>query len=247
MILDEQDVKKLIDILTLAKIVGIENLIIDSLSARGESNDGVFIITDHTIEQFKKTPFGITSNEGSSRVSVLLQRLNIIAEGKKLPKVELEFKERDNGDKIVFRLKIKNNRTTVEFRCADPQMVKAKKILKDALIYDFDLTDETIELMIKSNAAMQTDKIKLILDDGKIYFNINDIEGDSLKHLVTESVTLVDPTKNKFIVTLKHRIVLPLLKLALKENDRLNIKLSEIRNVMTFELNGINIYIMPEV
>lgn len=241
MILNEDDVKKLSDIVSLAKAIGIESIIIDDISVRGESEDGVFIITEHNIDQFKKTPIGI------SRISILASRLNIISENKKLPKIELEFKERDNGDKIVLKLKIKNNRTTVEFRCADPQMIKAKKVLKDALIYAFDLSAETIDLMIRSNSAMQTDKIKLILDNGKVFFNINDTEGDSLKHLVTEDVTLVDPTKTSFMVTLKHRIVLPLLKLALKENDKLNIRLSQIRNVMTFALNDICIYIMPEV
>jgi hypothetical protein len=241
MILDEQDVKKLGEIITLAKTIGIEGIIIDGNSVRGQSVDGLFIITDHNIEQFKKTPIGIT------RVSVLFSRLNLIAENKKAPKVELEFKERDNGDKIVMRLKIKNNRTTIDFRCGDPLMIKTKQTLKDALIYSFDLSEETIDLMIRSNAAMQTDKIKLILDNEKVYFNINDTEGDSLKHLVSEAVTLSDPTKTSFLVSLKHKIVLPLFKLALKEKDKINIKISEIRNVITFELNGINVYIMPEV
>lgn len=241
MILQETDVKRLADIITLAKTIGIESIIIDKESVRGQSDDGVFIITEHDIQQFKDTPIGI------SRVSVLNSRLNLIGDAKKLPKVELDFKERDNGDKIVLRLIIKNNRTSLDFKCADPLLIKAKKVLKDALIYQFDLSDETIDLMIRSNSAMQTDKIKMILESNKIYFNINDAEGDSLKHLVSETITLSDPTKNTFIVNLKHKIVLPLFKLALKEKDKLNIKISDIRNVVTFELNGINVYIMPEV
>jgi hypothetical protein len=241
MILDEKDVQKLAEIVTVAKNIGIESIIIDAESVRGQSDDGVFIISDHAIDQFKVTPIAV------SRISVLFSRMNLIAEGKKLPKVELEFKERDNGDKIVLRLKIKNNRTAVDFKCADPLMVKAKKVMKDALIYAFDLNEETIELMIKSNSAMQTDKINFIYENDKVYFNINDIEGDSLKHLVSESVTLTDPTKKSFIVNLKNKITLPLFKQALKEKDVINIKVSEIRNVLNFEINSLNVYVMPEV
>lgn len=241
MILKDEEVEKLAELVTLAKTIGIENFIIDGVSARGESPDGLFIITDHNIQTFKDNPVGI------GRISVLFSRLNLVKENKKFPKIELEFKERDNGDKIVLRFKIKNNRTTVDFRCADPQKIVAKKVMKDALMYSFDLSEETIDLMIRSNSAMQTDTIKLILENDKIYFNINDTEGDSLKHLVSENVTLVDPTKNTFLINLKHKIVLPLFKLALKEKDSINIKISEIKKVMTFELNGNTVYIMPEV
>jgi hypothetical protein len=241
MFLSEDDTKKFAEVISTAKVMGIESLIIDAESIRGQSDEGTFIISDNTIDQFKQTPIGI------SRVSVLFSRLNLLGEGKKLPKLELEFKERDNGDKIILRIKIKNVKSSVDFKCADPLMIKAKKVFKDNLIYEFDLNEDTIELMIKSNSAMQTDKIKLILDDGKVFFNINDIEGDSLKHLVTETVVLSDPDKTSFLVNLKNKITLPLFKLALKENDKINIKISEIRNVLNFRLNGLNVYAMPEV
>lgn len=240
MILDDDDTKQLIKVIGIANSIGIESIVIDSESLRGMSDDGVFIISEHNIKQFKQTPVGI------SRVSILNSRFNLL-KSDKIPKIELDFKERDNGEKILLRFKIKDKRTALDFKCADPTMIKNKKVLKEPLSYSFSLTEETIDLMTRTNSAMQTDKINFILDNGKIYFNISDVEGDTLKHLVSESVKIKPDIKPSFLINMKNKSILNLFKLALKGKSDVNINVSEIRNVLNFEIDFVNIYVVPEM
>ena len=70
-----------------------------------------------------------------------------------------EYKERDSGDKFVFRLELKMNKTKVDFKCTDPTQIRAPKAFKDPDAFNFQFTADDIKLMVNAKSAMQADTV----------------------------------------------------------------------------------------
>lgn len=238
--LTDDVVNKFIDIVATANSIGIDRMIIDSESIRGQSESTAVILLDkNTIN------FGIFSSIGISRVKLLNSRLNLVKNGKNIPTIEFEIKEKDNGDREALLLSIKEKKTTVEFRCCDPAHIRAARNLKSSIIYTFDIDEESINVMSRGMSVMGNNNISFRLDNGKVQFNLSDVEGDSLNHIISDSITINEDETPSFYFKY-NKSILQLLKLAMNENTSTATVNITKRGVLNLMINNLSIYQPPE-
>jgi hypothetical protein len=229
------------DAIDTGTILGIERMVIDSHSLRGESQDnGTMMLLPFPAGT--ELEFGAM---GISRISVLKARLRLLAnEGTITP----EFKVRDSGDQFVFRLALKKGKTTIDFKCADPAQIKAPKGFNDPDYFGFAFSADDIKLMLSAKSAMQADTVTFASKDGKtVAFSISASEGDALTHTL-ECELDSKTTTETFAASYKTKILFPVLKEimdAAKEAD-VDVVLTR-RGIMKIEVNMIPVYVFPEV
>ncbi len=227
------------DAIDTARALGIERMVIDSLSLRGESDDGtamIFPFPDGTELEF--------GSIGINRISVLRERLRLLGpDGTVTP----EYKQRDSGEQFVFRLVLKQGKTSVEFKCADPSRIKAPKFMNDPELFAFSITAQDINLMLKAKSAMQVEYVTFSSKDGSsVQFSVTASEGDTLTHEL-ESTLDTKTSETTFASMFKTKFLFPVLKEisdAAKEAP-VDVILTK-RGIMKIEVNGIPAIVFPE-
>lgn len=239
--LSKGTVSLLNDAISTARILGIEKLVVDSHSLRGESQENsTFMLLPFPADT--ELEFG---SIGISRISVLQSRLKLLGnDGAIVP----EYKARDSGDQFVFRLVLKKNKTNIDFKCADPTHIRAPKGFNDPEHFGFSVSEDDINLMLSAKAAMQSDSVTFASTDGKVVkFSISASEGDALVHELESDLDTKSSTET-FAASYKSYILFPVLKEvkdAAKDAD-VDIALTK-RGILKITVNGIPTYIFPEV
>lgn len=229
------------DAIDTATKLGIERIVIDNLSLRGESQENATLM-------LLPFPDGTELDFGSigiGRVPVLKARMKLLgSDGTITP----EYKQRDSGEQFVFRLELKKNKTKIDFKCTDPAQVRAPKAFKDPDAFGFQFTSEDIQLMISAKAAMQADTVTLGTKDGKVVnYSISATEGDALVHELTSDLDIKTSTET-FSASYKTKILFPVLKEISDEakDGPVEVVVTK-RGILKIEVNGIPSYIFPEV
>lgn len=237
--LNEKNKQRLKKIIQSANSIGIESLIIDSESIRGtgESNS-IILIDKNTLDDISTI-----GDIGVSRVSVLNSRLSLM----KNDDYSINFTQRikDNGDPVLEKFIIKNGRTSIDFKCADPKTIISKKSLTSSIVYSFDLSQDSVDLIIKSNSAMQNDTISFLYSENKVTFKLSDTSGDILTHIISSDIK-VDDDSDSFFFNYNKKIILPLLKIAVKDDDKVRLSFTK-KGIMNLNVNDLNIYLAPEI
>lgn len=228
------------DAMDTANILGIERMVIDNHSLRGESQQQTFMLLP--FPEGTELEFGAI---GISRIPVLQARLKLLGnDGTIIP----EYKTRDSGDNFVFRLALKSGKTKIDFKCADPAQIKAPKRFTDPVNFAWTLNAQDIKLMLSTKRAMDSKTVSFISKDGNtVSFSISASEGDALTHEL-DSVLDSKTTTNTFAVSYKVAILFPLLNEimeAAKEAD-VAVEITK-RGILQVEVHGITTYIFPEV
>lgn len=228
------------DAIDTATVLGIDRMVIDSHSLRGESQEnGTMMLLPFPADT--ELEFGAM---GISRISVLKSRLRVLAnEGTITP----EFKTRDSGDKFVFRLSLKKGRTSIDFKCADPSQIRAPKNITDPDYFAFTITAEDIKLMLSARSAMQSDLVNILSKDGTtVEFSVSASEGDALTHAFESALdTKTDTTT--FATLYKTKFLFPVLKEVSDAADEAPVEvIITRRGIMKIEVNGITAYVFPE-
>lgn len=238
--LSKASIKMIKDAMRTASILGMEKLVIDNHSIRGESQENSTLM-------LLKFPEDMDLEFGAmaiTRVPELMSRMRILGnDGDIVP----DYKSRDSGDQFVFRLKLKRGRTSVEFKCADPAYVKAPKAFNDPDCYSFAVTPEDLEVMLSAKAVMQTDKITFIgNEDGKVEFTASASEGDKLLHSLEDSYENLCDGNDSFTYSYKTKILFPILKELLSGEEGETITISR-RGIIKVYINDIPSFVFPEL
>lgn len=229
------------DALDTATKLGIERIVIDNFSLRGESQENATLM-------LLPFPDGTELDFGSigiGRVPVLQARLKLLGVG---GTITPEYKQRDSGEQFVFRLELKKNKTKIDFKCTDPAQVRAPKAFKDPDAFRFQFTSEDINLMINAKRAMQADTVTLGSKDGSVVnYSISATEGDALVHELSSELESMTGT-GTFSSSYKTKILFPVLKEISDEAKEgpVDVVVTK-RGILKIEVNGIPSYIFPEV
>lgn len=237
--LSKETIEFLSNIIDIAKILKIDNIILDHECARGHlKEEGSMIIQRDNLPKFEFNSLGI------SRINILDTRLSLL--GKDVT-IEAEEHTKDNGEKTIYKLVLSKAKTVVEFKCADAALMpKAPKNLKDPIYYSFNIDEESVALLSKAQSAIKAETVALVGTKSGVLTKLNDIDGDMFNHVITDKLTFSpDCNKEKFFFSYKIRVLIPLLKAAFK-TDQLTVNITS-RGLLNLVVNGINIYISPEI
>jgi hypothetical protein len=239
--LAKEHIEYLKNVIRVAKILKVENVILDKEAVRGFfQEEGIIILQRNNLPNFEFKTLGI------SRISTLDSRLSLLCGD-----VNIEFEEKDKTptEKIVSKLSLSDSKTIVDFKCADPNTftAKAPKVLKDPIFFTFSISEDSILTLSKAQSAMHGENITLKGSKTGVVAKLNDVEGDMLNHVITESLIFApEATENKFQLIFKSKILMPILKNAIIDKEELIVNITQ-RGLLNLNFLGIDIYIHREV
>lgn len=216
--------------------VNIENAIIDAETGavRGIDEDRTVVMFHN--EDVPSFPVG---SIGLSRVGIFLSRLNIV-KGREGFDVDAEIVSLGDDD-YVKALHMKSADTKVDFRCANPESIKAPKQINDTIIYSVQLNSEAVSVLQAAAAAMGSDSVSVIGNDG-VAFELEDITEDKFRHVFApDSISSGDGTG-----TFAHKYPVKTLLALFKQNPNGVFEIGE-KGILRIAVNGLNIYVLPQV
>lgn len=222
----------------IASTLGIETLVMDEISLRGENKElGVCIIMPTKDIELEFNSIGI------SRVPLLKSRMQL------LDKSDITFDtfKRDSDDIIVASLKFAQGRTALSFKCGDPKLIQAPKVINDPLFYEMNLIDGDVETIIKGIGTMSSEGINFSTTDEKIFIKISDTEGDMFVHELEGDATLLDDSAPSLNKTYKAKTLRTIFTNYIRKDDNNILPVSVTRRgIMRISVLNMHIYVFPE-
>lgn len=241
--LSESTIKYIQKLIKTCSLCGIDAIALEKGMARGQAMDnskGTFILETNNIpDNLEFDSLGI------GRVKTLGTRISILEP--EPVSISYDGKEKDNGDIMVKKLQLSNKKTKIEFSCFDSLRIKSPKKFIDPLCHEFVITDDTLKIMHKTFAAINTSKISFSNEkNGNVVFKTTDIEGDIFDHIVADSYTVLpNSAKQNFFHEYEIKYILPLFKAASDLDGKLTVQISD-RGALKVNVNSFDIYVIAE-
>jgi hypothetical protein len=230
--LSRKTIDRIFNSLKVALATKCEELLYDDFGISGRAIETSILIIQPMQDEFEFPPCGI------GRIADLHSRLRLIIDDETLTGQYVVMKE-GKVHKLVFKTK----KTTVEFKCKDPDQIKTRKVFNDKITMTFNLNADAIRFMTNGSVAMKNKSVMFRLKDGSMFIRLIDSEGDVLDHLVTDNVTTTDDLDDDSAsFSYEMPKLAPILN-AHRENTTVNISK---RGIMNITSDGFNIYLVPD-
>jgi len=212
-----------------AKLLGIEDICIEDGLIRAMHADRTVLIVDNNTVPL---PFEML---GIARIAQFLDRLNIVCDADGF---SIDFT--DSGD-FVKSVVMKCKGTRIDFKCSNPSNIVAPRKLADEMLYGISISDESIDMLKKSTAAMKADDVTIVSRGGEVSFEMNDVNNDVFKHELEQEVTIISGESNDFAFRYPAKLLISLL--------RSNVNYLEIakKGSLKINLNGLDTFVIPKV
>ena len=234
-VLDKKIVSLIKNATDTAYVLGVESLIVDSGGVRGYNKHEGIIIAE--LEELD-IPF---ERMGLSRLDSLRSRMALL--NKQKGRVEAQL--RKNGEDVL-KLVFKGERLSFEFRCSDVKNIKdiPSKKLNDDPYFTFYMTEEEINTISQGRTAMRAENMYLAGNEDGVVVKLSDTNGDILTCDLDTDLD-IHTEKEKFHLTLNVKKMLPVFKSMVSEG---NARVDVIKNdILAFKVNGLKVFMMPEV
>ena len=231
-----QEIKELLTrIIKVARLMKIENVVIDQECIRGQvKEEGVMICHRANIP-----PLGF-QGLGISRIDTLYARLNLLGS-------DFEIETVENSKGLIVKMLLSRGNTEVEFKCADPAiMPKAPRLIKDPIAFTFEMDEDTIALLSKAPSAVKGEALTFSGNRAGVIGKLSDIEGDMLQHVVSETLIYTsESSREEFYHSYKNKILIPLLK-ECASDGKATVNITD-RGMINLIVLGITVYFAPEL
>jgi hypothetical protein len=216
--------------LKIANAIKCEDILFDDFGVSANSHATNVLIIQPSEYEYE---FGAI---GMGRIPDVIPKMRLLIDD---PTLTGTFEEFRAG--VVGAITLKTKKTKLEIRCKDPKTIKTKKNFHDKHIMSFALTAEAIKFMTQTVIAGSDQEIMFSLEDTKMILKILDGKsGDSLEHVITDDVNILDDTiGNVSFVYLFPRLSTVLSQY--KEDTQVNIS---SRGVMNLKSDGFNLYVI---
>lgn len=233
--LNQIEIKYILDAVKTAKLVGIENIIIEPNAVRGvDETSSVVLLQTENVPAMSFQSIGLT------RIDAFVSRYEIV---RTLDNFAIEA-IMDDGDTYVKNLKMKGKKVKIEYRCSDPERIRAPQKLNGDYVASIELTGEAVHLLHKGQAAMSTDIVTVLCNqDGEVSFEMVDINNDVFKHVLANKVDILNGEDS---LSFAYRYPLKTILALFKQDSAATMCITE-RGILQFPVNGMNIHLLPKV
>lgn len=220
----------------VAKIVGIESIAIEKDLIRAMDENKTVVIC-HTTD-VPDLPFdGI----GIGRLDLFSSRFALV-DGRDGFSTEAEINNKDNLDQ-VSQLIFKATGIKIEYRCAESSKIKAPKVIKDPMKYEFKLTADGVDTLVKAQNAMGVDFVTVISNKKGVTFELVDTNNDVFSHeFADQAVDLEERTEVEFV----HRYPVKTLIALFKQNSSQPVEVSG-KGILKSVINGLDVFVLPSI
>lgn len=231
--LSADEIKYIQKIVGTAKLVGIDNIIIEPDLVRAiDDNKSV------VLNQSENVPSMSFGSIGLNRLSVFTSRVDI---AKTQDDFTLEA-TLDDKEEFVRSLTMKGKGVKIDYRCANPSIITAPKKVNDNPLWDVELNGEAVLLLQKGLTAMGAEEVAII-SDGGVKFELRDVNGDVFSHTFSDGPDCVGSDDSGLFA---HRYPAKTL-LSLFRHDPDNHFIIGEKGTLTIKINGINVIVLPMV
>lgn len=231
--LDPEIVAYVLNVVKTARLVGIDNIIIepDLVRAMDDANSVVLYQNENVPEM----PFG---SIGLTRIDTFMARFDI---AKTQEKFSIEAAVQDDED-FARSLVMKGKGIKIDYRCGNPAKIKAPRQVNDTLKFRIPLNAEAVLLLQKGQAAMGSETVSIINNDG-VSFELVDVNNDVFKHtFAADAESLTNDTNTKFA----HRYPVKTLLALFKHNPDGHFMIGA-KGILSFPINGLTVFVLPQV
>jgi len=237
--LDQSIVDYIFNVVKTAKLVNIDNIIIEPGLVRA-MNDGRTVVL-RSAENVPDLPF---SSIGITRINDILARYEIVS---KIDGFYVEAKTDSDGE-YATQLILKAKRTKVDYRCGDPRTLNAPKQINDVMCHNVELSESVVEMLVKGAAAMGSENVSFISDNDGVVFKLADDNKDIFKcEFETRAIPIANaegkmPSSNSFAHSYSVKTLLALFK----NHTDVVFSIGQ-KGIISFPINGLTVYVIPQV
>lgn len=233
--LTKENVEVILDVIDTAQLVGITDIAFKDGGVGGIENDRTAVIFSTNQYDFLDG-IGLAIN----RPSLLINRLGLCMDD---PNFKLKC-EIDTKSNAISRLTAKSKRTSIEYRCANPDYVEIPTKINNNPMLEGTIDADLLSLIQKSQSAMHVDLIKVgINSDNSGYFEFVDMNNDSC--ISTMALEYTNDSDGSISFKYNAKMLLQVLRKALKTNT-LTFSVGN-RGLIEVIINGISVFITPRV
>jgi hypothetical protein len=232
--IDKEALEYIRNVVQTAQIVNIDSVIIEPDHVRAIDDDKTVVLFQS--EDVPAMEFG---SIGLNRINVFLSRLDI---AKTQDNFSIETIT-DSQNEYVRSLTMKGKGVKIDYRCANPTKIGAPRRLIDEMQTQVQLNPEAVMLMQKGLSAMGgAERVKIVCD-GEVSFEIVDVNSDVFKHTFADHA---DPIGDNDDVSFSHLYPLKTLLALFKQAPNNQFKIGK-KGILNIEVNGLNLYVLPQV
>lgn len=236
--LSKQTIKLIQNVVKTAKVLKLDSIAVEEEQIRALNANHTIMVCEKEMPELEFTGLGI------GRVHVLQQRLamlegedNFVIEATLLP----------NG--VVRQLDISAGGTKVEYRCANPQSIKAPRNMKVPDMWTFTINDKTLNMLSKACSSVASEIVTLRSNSkGEMLMTITDEStNDKFTQRFDAEVQNVDDDDGQLEFEFRYQIdtFLQGLKGTGSDDDgNTVVKLTQVGGIKTV-LNNTTVYIIP--
>lgn len=238
--LTPQQVMMVKDALAVAATAGIDALVIEPTAVRGTNEDRTIMIVHHH-DVPVDMPFG---SLGVGRVDTLLSRLNFMDACSDGTKSSVTATVETTPSKTYTRsLKIRSGRHSVDFRCANPDMIKAPKKISSEEKWVVVATPQLHSVLTRGQSMMGSDTVTIRAHQGSITAVIADVNSDKLEYAL-ERVEAIDDDAEA--IEFIHQYPIKSLQGLLKASGTGMFTITA-DGFLVLKINKLTVYIFPKV
>lgn len=230
--LDKNTVAYIQTVVETAKLVGIDAIIIEPNLVRAIDDNNTVVINQN--KDVPEMPFG---SIGMNRLDVFTARYDV-AKTQDNFTIEAEV---DDGSQFARQIIMKAKGMKIDYRCANPAAIKAPKQVNDVLKYRVPVTTECVVNLHKAQSAMKAEVVSIISDAG-VSFELSDLNNDVFKYQFADKVEVLTDGNGKFAHRYPVKTLLPLLK----QNTTGFFEIGA-KGIAAFQLNGLKVFVLPQV
>jgi len=232
--LDTETITYMQNVVNTAKMVGIDSIIIEPGLIRAIDNDRCVVL--HQTENVEDLPFG---SVGLNRINIFTSRLDIAKTQEKFTVDVIE-----GADDFARSITMKGKGVKIDYRCANPSSIRAPKLIHDTMKFRVELNGDAVLLLQKGAAAMENpETVAIISNKDGVSFELVDVNNDVFSHTFTEKVQSLNGSNTS---TFAHRYPVKVL-LTLFKNDPEGVFDVGEKGVLHISVNGLGIYVLPQV
>lgn len=222
----------------IATTLGVESLVMDTFSLRGENKElGIAIIMPTKGMELEFDAIGL------GRTALLKSRLQMLSDAQ----IEFDVINKDAEDKVVSNLRIISGRTKIGFKCHDPKLINAPKAINDPVYYEMRLSAADVETVVKGISTMSSESVNFSTDDATLFVKISDVQGDMFSHELDTRVDIKDDAAGSLSKTYKSKTLRTIFTNYIRKDDSHALPISITRRgVMRISVLDMNIYLFPE-
>ena len=235
--LDLGTLEYMLKVVKTAKLVDIDNIIIEPGAVRAIDDASSVVLYQNT--DVPDMPFG---SIGLNRTSELLARYEI-AKAQDNFSVEAVIDDRDKDNPWARSLTMKAKGTKIEYRSANPVSIKAPRQINDTMLWKVKLNSEAVTMLQKGQAAMKAELVTIISNDEGVALELVDVNNDVFRYVFANDVELLtDDDSVKFAHRYPTKVVLSLFR-----NDPDGTFEVGKRGMMKVPANELTMFVLPQV